>query len=125
MSTQISLKHHGEDGGAGFLAVPLLAPVTSRYLDWCTLVMLTQAMVGVLGFWLNLRANLITSSRPDIHCSKSGSTTLRPWLFVVSNSRRAGVDRSLGTHPPSLRRRDRPFLGGHDLYVGPSGPTGW
>lgn len=42
----------------GFLLVPLLLPVTRRFLDGLAAVMFVQVVVGVVGFWFHLQANL-------------------------------------------------------------------
>src|SRR5262245_57577660 len=42
----------------GFLTAPLLTPVTRRFLWLCGGVLLLQALVGLLGFWLHTSANL-------------------------------------------------------------------
>ena len=42
----------------GFLIILLVAVVTRRFLDACLVVMAAQALVGVLGFWFHMRANL-------------------------------------------------------------------
>ena len=64
-----------------FLLVPLLTSVTRRYLDLCLLVMLAQALVGVLGFWLHLNANL---SEPGVSLWDrlvNGAPPIAPLLF--------------------------------------------
>jgi hypothetical protein len=43
----------------GFLIVPLVLTVTRRFMDVCLIVMLTQAFVGLLGFWFHIQANLV------------------------------------------------------------------
>lgn len=43
----------------GFLLVPLILPVTRRFLDGLSLVLLLQILVGLAGFWFHLRANLV------------------------------------------------------------------
>ena len=42
----------------GFLVTPFLTPISRRFLGLCALVLLVQAVVGVLGFWLHTSANL-------------------------------------------------------------------
>jgi hypothetical protein len=42
----------------GFLCVPFLTPITQRYLWFTTGLLLIQAFVGVLGFFLHMSANL-------------------------------------------------------------------
>ena len=61
----------------GFLIVPLVAPVTRRFLDLCFLVMLAQAVVGVLGFWFHMRANLVEPGNGLFDKLVNGAP---PWL---------------------------------------------
>jgi len=92
----LSLTDHAENGfflhtewipviasafAVGFLAVPLLAPVTRRYLDWCMLVMIAQALTGVLGFWFHLRANLIEPGHSLFDKLVNGAPPMAPLLF--------------------------------------------
>lgn len=96
----LSLTDHAENGfflhtewipvissalAVGFLAVPLLsprfAPVTRRYLDWCMLIMAAQALVGVLGFWFHVRANLIEPGHSLFDKLVNGAPPMAPLLF--------------------------------------------
>jgi hypothetical protein len=65
----------------GFLIVPLIASVTRRFLDLCLLVMLGQALVGVLGFWLHMRANLIEPGSSLFDRLVNGAPPMAPLLF--------------------------------------------
>ncbi len=65
----------------GFLLVPLMVPVTRRFLDGCLLVMFGQALVGVLGFWFHMRANLIEPGRDLFDKLVNGAPPLAPLLF--------------------------------------------
>lgn len=64
-----------------FLLVPLLMNVTRRFLDLCLLVMLAQAVVGVLGFWFHLRANLIEPGAGLWERLVNGAPPMAPLLF--------------------------------------------
>jgi hypothetical protein len=65
----------------GFLTVPLISTVTRRYLDLCFLVLLGQALVGVLGFWFHLRANLVEPGHTLFEKLVNGAPPLAPLLF--------------------------------------------
>lgn len=65
----------------GFLLVPILLPVTRRFLDLCLLVMFAQAFVGLLGFWLHLRANLIEPGHNLFDKLVNGAPPMAPLLF--------------------------------------------
>lgn len=92
----LSLADHAENGfflrtewipvissalAGGFLLVPILFRVTRRYLDLCSVVMLLQASVGVLGFWFHLRANLVEPSSRLWDKLVNGAPPLAPLLF--------------------------------------------
>jgi hypothetical protein len=92
----LSLTDHAENGfflhtewipvissafAVGFLTVPLIARVTRRYLDWCMLVMFAQALVGVLGFWFHLRANLVEPGHSLFDKLVNGAPPMAPLLF--------------------------------------------
>jgi hypothetical protein len=92
----LSLTDHAENGfflrtewipvissafAVGFLAVPLLAPVTRRYLDWCLLMLLVQALVGIFGFWFHLRANLVEPGHTLFDKLVNGAPPMAPLLF--------------------------------------------
>jgi hypothetical protein len=65
----------------GFLLVPLLMSVTRRYLDLCLIVMILQALVGLLGFWLHLEANLIEPGASLWDRLVNGAPPMAPLLF--------------------------------------------
>jgi hypothetical protein len=65
----------------GFLIVPLMLTVTRRFMDLCLLVMLTQAMVGVLGFWLHVEANLVGPGSSLWDRLVNGAPPIAPLLF--------------------------------------------
>jgi hypothetical protein len=66
---------------AGFLIVPLVLPVTRRFLDVCLLVMGVQALVGVLGFWFHLQANLVEPGSNLFDKFVNGAPPMAPLLF--------------------------------------------
>jgi hypothetical protein len=65
----------------GFLLVPLIISVTRRFLDVCLLVMLGQALVGVLGFWFHMRANLVEPGHSVFDKMVNGAPPMAPLLF--------------------------------------------
>jgi len=65
----------------GFLIVPLVLPVTRRFLDMCLVVMCAQALVGVLGFWFHLRANLVEPGSNLFDKLVNGAPPMAPLLF--------------------------------------------
>ncbi len=65
----------------GFLIVPLIVPVTRRFLDACLVVMLAQAFVGVLGFWFHMRANLVEPGHNLFDKLVNGAPPMAPLLF--------------------------------------------
>jgi hypothetical protein len=92
----LSLTDHAENGfflrtewipvissafAAGFLIVPLILPVTRRFLDLCLVVMIGQAFVGVLGFWFHVRANLVEPGHNLFDKLVNGAPPLAPLLF--------------------------------------------
>ena len=92
----LSLTDHAENGffmrtewipvvssalATGFLLVPLVTPITRRYLDLCMLVMLAQAGVGVLGFWFHLQANLVEPGASLWDRLVNGAPPMAPLLF--------------------------------------------
>ncbi len=92
----LSLTDHAENGffvhtewipvfssalATGFLIVPLIVPVTRRFLDACCVVMLLQAAVGVLGFWFHLEANLIEPGHSLFDKLVNGAPPFAPLLF--------------------------------------------
>jgi hypothetical protein len=66
---------------AGFLLVPLILEVNRRYLDACLVVLLVQALVGVLGFFLHLQANLVAPEARLFDKLVNGAPPLAPLLF--------------------------------------------
>jgi hypothetical protein len=92
----LSLTDHAENGffahtewipvissalATGFLLVPLITPITRRYLDLCIVVMLVQGAVGVLGFWFHLQANLIEPGVSLWEKLVNGAPPMAPLLF--------------------------------------------
>lgn len=92
----LSLTDHAENGffagtewipvcssalATGFLLVPLIYPVTRRFLDACCVVMLLQAAAGVLGFWFHLQANLVEPGHNLFEKLVNGAPPLAPLLF--------------------------------------------
>jgi hypothetical protein len=68
--------------GVSFLLVPLMMPVTRRYLALCAWVLLIEAGVGALGFVLHNLANLRGSSARVFENFTAGAPPLAPLLFV-------------------------------------------
>jgi hypothetical protein len=66
---------------SGFLIVPLALSVTRRFLDVCLLVMGVQALVGVLGFWFHLQANLVEPGSNLFDKLVNGAPPMAPLLF--------------------------------------------
>jgi len=92
----LSLTDHAENGfflrtewipvissafATGFLIVPIVLPVTRRFLDLCLLVLIAQGLVGVLGFWFHLRANLVEPGHSLFDKLVNGAPPLAPLLF--------------------------------------------
>lgn len=92
----LSLTDHAENGfflrtewipvissafAVGFLMMPLIARVTRRSMDWCLLMMVVQALVGVLGFWFHLRANLVEPGHTLFEKLVNGAPPMAPLLF--------------------------------------------
>ncbi len=65
----------------GFLVVPLVLTVTRRFMDICLIVMLTQAFVGVLGFWFHIQANLVEPGHSLFDRLVNGAPPMAPLLF--------------------------------------------
>lgn len=65
----------------GFLIVPLVLTVTRRFMDVCLVVMVTQAMVGVLGFWFHIQANLTGPGYSLFERLVNGAPPIVPLLF--------------------------------------------
>lgn len=65
----------------GFLTVPLVMNVSRRFIDLCGLVLLMEAAVGVWGFLLHAKGNLMG---PSIHAFDNfvyGAPPMAPLLF--------------------------------------------
>ncbi len=65
----------------GFLIVPFVVPITRRFLDLCLVVMAVQALVGILGFWFHMRANLIEPEHSLFDKLVNGAPPMAPLLF--------------------------------------------
>ena len=65
----------------GFLIVPLVLTVTRRFLDVCLVVMLTQALVGILGFGFHVQANLVGPGHDLFDKLVNGAPPMAPLLF--------------------------------------------
>jgi len=65
----------------GFLVVPLLMQISPSYLFWCSLVMFLQALVGIVGFILHVRANLHASGPTFFDRFVFGAPAFAPMLF--------------------------------------------
>jgi hypothetical protein len=65
----------------GFLAVPLLIPISRKYIDLCAVILLPEAGVGLWGFALHMEGNL---RGPSVHAFDNfiyGAPPLAPLLF--------------------------------------------
>lgn len=65
----------------GFLLVPFLRPVNRAYLRLTAVILLAQALVGVLGFGLHAMADL-REAGPLLERILSGAPPMAPLLFV-------------------------------------------
>ena len=65
----------------GFLVTPLLTPVGRSFLWLCALILLIQAGVGLLGFYLHTAANLHGSSPHWMDNFIQGAPAMAPLLF--------------------------------------------
>ena len=65
----------------GFLLTPFLTPVTPRFLVICVAVLLLQAVIGVLGFYLHTAANFRGPSPNLFDNVLYGAPPLAPLLF--------------------------------------------
>jgi hypothetical protein len=65
----------------GFLLVPLILPITRRFLDACLVVMIVQGAMGVLGFGLHLHANLVEPGSSLWDKLVNGAPPIAPLLF--------------------------------------------
>ncbi len=92
----LSLTDHAADGffrqiewlpvisgafAASFLVVPLFMRVTGVFLRVCALVLLVQALVGFLGFFLHAQENMHTGSLLSFHNLINGAPPMAPLLF--------------------------------------------
>lgn len=65
----------------GFLIVPVVANVKRRFLDLCLIVMIVQALVGVLGFWFHVQMNLVEPGHTLFEKLVNGAPPMAPLLF--------------------------------------------
>lgn len=65
----------------GFLIVPLVLAVTRRFMDLCLMVMVMQGLVGVLGFWFHIQANLVEPGHSVWEKLVNGAPPMAPLLF--------------------------------------------
>lgn len=65
----------------GFLLVPIILPVSRRFLDLVLMVMIAQALVGVMGFWFHLQANLVEPGASLWDRLVNGAPPMAPLLF--------------------------------------------
>jgi hypothetical protein len=65
----------------GFLVVPLLVNVSRAFLKLCALLMLLQAAVGLLGFFLHLRADIRGVGPTLLDRAIYGAPIFAPMLF--------------------------------------------
>jgi hypothetical protein len=92
----LSLTDHAENGffmrtewipvissafATGFLIALLLLPITRKFLDLCVVIMIIQALVGVMGFWFHVQANLIEPGVSLWDRLVNGAPPLAPLLF--------------------------------------------
>jgi hypothetical protein len=92
----LSLTDHAENGffmstewipvissalATGFLITAILLPITRRFLDLCVAVMIFQALVGVVGFWFHVQANLMEPGSSVWDKLVNGAPPLAPLLF--------------------------------------------
>lgn len=65
----------------GFLLIPIVMPVTRRYLDLCVVVLAAQAVVGMVGFWFHIRMNAYTPGTSLFERTVYGAPPMAPLLF--------------------------------------------
>jgi hypothetical protein len=65
----------------GFMIVPLIMKVGRPYLRWCAVLMLIQAVVGVLGFGLHLHADIHGVGPTFFDRVVYGAPVFAPMLF--------------------------------------------
>ena len=83
----------------GFLIVPLVLTVTRRFMDVCLIVMLTQALVGVLGFWFHMRGKSGRTRPQRFRETRQWRSSNGP--LVVPQPCGPGVDRNVGASATS------------------------
>lgn len=102
----------------GFLIVPVLMPVTRRYLDLCLAVLTVQALVGIVGFWFHLRMNLYTPGVGLFERSVYGAPPMAPLLFPnLVGLTMIGVW-ELALHLPADAPTERGLLGRALVWAG-------
>jgi hypothetical protein len=102
----------------GFLLVPLILPVTRRFLDLCIVVMVIQGAMGVLGFWFHLRANLVEPGASLWDKLVNGAPPLAPLLFPNLVALAWIGMWALAPHVPEPDR-GQSWLGAAHAWVGP------
>lgn len=65
----------------GFLIIPVVMPVTRRFLDLCLVVLGLQALVGLIGFWFHLRMNTYAPGTSLFERTVYGAPPMAPLLF--------------------------------------------
>ena len=65
----------------GFLVVPLVLSTGRRFLDLCLVIMAGQALVGVVGFWFHMEANLVEPGSNLFDKMVNGAPPMAPLLF--------------------------------------------
>jgi hypothetical protein len=65
----------------GFLLVPFLVPISAGYVQLCTLVLLGQAIVGVVGFVFHAASDLRQPGATLFERILSGAPPMAPLLF--------------------------------------------
>jgi hypothetical protein len=65
----------------GFLIAVLFLPISRRFLDLCVVVMIAQALVGIMGFWFHVEANLLEPGTSVWDKLVNGAPPLAPLLF--------------------------------------------
>ena|ERR1043165_2681785 len=65
----------------GFMTVPLVVPVSRMFLQLCTLLMVFQAAVGLIGFGLHLRADIYGIGPTLFDRIVYGAPIFAPMLF--------------------------------------------
>lgn len=65
----------------GFLIVPVAMRVSRRYMDVCLIVLVLQALVGIVGFWFHIRMNLFAPGTSWFERTVYGAPPMAPLLF--------------------------------------------